>query len=49
MYAHCRVKNLYSEIQFIQDFAGSTLLLDKYGSLLTLLKDSYYQLLEAKV
>ena len=45
----CRVKHLYSEIQFIQDFAGSTLLQDKYGSLLTKFKDSFYQLLELKL
>ena len=34
----CRVENLFSEIQFIQDFAGSTLLTEEYGFLLTELK-----------
>ena len=37
-YFLCRVENLYSEIQFIQDFAGTTLLTEEYGFLLTQLK-----------
>ncbi len=40
----CRMRHLYSEIQFIQDFAGSTSLQSEYGSLFSKLKDSYYQL-----
>ncbi len=40
----CRMRHLYSEIQLIQDFAGSTSLQSEYGSLFSKLKDSYYQL-----
>ncbi len=35
--------HLYSAIQFIQDFAGSTSLQSEYKSLFSKLKDGYYQ------
>ena len=38
---NCRVTNLCSEIQFIQDFAGTTLLTEEYGFLMTVLKVSF--------